>query len=848
MLDNFVKKNILKIVVGVPLILLLFSLLFSKGSSGIENFEEIANPYLKTLPDQFLDVLIKAEQNDSTYVCSTAEALSRRELIIFKTFPTDTEKRLDFKVELYPTNKSLLKNNQTFLLFNITNEASIYRYNEKVYGVFRIALPFVDVEKLIVKQKSWEEKIDSPFKPLKKNLKPTLSEYSGQKSKPNPFINVFHKALESNNISFLPYSYSLKNDSLFEVKQSLDQYILKNNQTIGIIDKSNQFWSLTNTKHKALSRNIKFFGDYKEEANQLLEDYVNQDAQLGSVINLEKMAIYFAFKNVFSNSCNEKMYLLYNTKNKLLEPFFTYSNCLGLNPKNVETPKIKNLEFINYYILLLNSVSEINLYENFIEENDSFEQELSLINKYHPKLVFDLDVLNLNQRIIKKSLDATAEITAELVSYEEDKIIVEIRNNTIFPVDILGLNFKTKKEITRFETKSQILSKQKDTIEINLPRSFENLFVSKKKKQAGFMLYKDIYDLNIAYTTSSLNDTYLAPISPYQQVPPKNGSDLFRVKNTVANQEGLIILEDQKVITFNKDNVTINSPLIVPKGYQFKIKQGMTIDIIKGGKIVSHSPLQFIGTKQKPIKFLSSDEKGQGILVLSNGEHSELEHVIFDGLSNPTHGSWSVTGAVTFYESPVKMRNVTVSNNYCEDALNIVRTTFIIDVCTIKNTQSDAFDGDFVDGIIKNSKFINLGNDAIDISGSDLKIENVQISTAGDKGLSAGEDSKMTVNNVKITNSEIGVAGKDLSTVNAKNLEIRNTKLAFTAFQKKPEFGPSNIVVNSVVLDGVETKYLIENTSSMKVDGVIVETAQNVKDRMYGVEFGVSSDETRNRQ
>ena len=78
MLDNFVKKNILKIVVGVPLILLLFSLLFSKGSSGIENFEEIANPYLKTLPDQFLDVLIKAEQNDSTYVCSTAEALSRR--------------------------------------------------------------------------------------------------------------------------------------------------------------------------------------------------------------------------------------------------------------------------------------------------------------------------------------------------------------------------------------------------------------------------------------------------------------------------------------------------------------------------------------------------------------------------------------------------------------------------------------------------------------------------------------------------------------------------------------------------------------------------------------------------
>ena len=34
----------------------------------------------------------------------------------------------------------------------------------------------------------------------------------------------------------------------------------------------------------------------------------------------------------------------------------------------------------------------------------------------------------------------------------------------------------------------------------------------------------------------------------------------------------------------------------------------------------------------------------------------------------------------------------------------------------------------------------------------------------------------------------------------------------------------------------------------MKEDGKVVETSENVKGRMYGVEFGISSDKTRNRQ
>ena len=425
--------------------------------------------------------------------------------------------------------------------------------------------------------------------------------------------------------------------------------------------------------------------------------------------------------------------------------------------------------------------------------------------------------------------------------------MLSVFNYSNYPITPRGLNHKKNKSITELSAQTLILSGKKDTLTIPLPRSFENLFVSKKKKVTGFVLHKHIYDLNLSYSIAGLNTVQYSQIIPYQS-KEDTPEDIFRTAAFINNHKSIVINKEKGVISFKSDSIVISQPLVIPSGFVFELKAGLTLNIIDGGKIISHSPLNFIGTKLKPIKIISSDKKGQGILVLSEDILSYLKHVEFNDLSNPKHGNWSVTGAVTFYESPVKLEYVTIKDNRCEDALNIVRTTFLMANCNIFNTQSDAFDGDFVTGIIKDSKFINLGNDAIDVSGSDLEIVNVQIIKAGDKGLSAGEDSKMTVNNVSISTSEIAVAGKDLSIINARNLKIENTKLAFTAFQKKPEFGPSNITIDGVIMTNVELNYLVESTSSLLIDGKKVESSQNVKERMYGAEFGVSSAETRNKE
>jgi hypothetical protein len=161
---------------------------------------------------------------------------------------------------------------------------------------------------------------------------------------------------------------------------------------------------------------------------------------------------------------------------------------------------------------------------------------------------------------------------------------------------------------------------------------------------------------------------------------------------------------------------------------------------------------------------------------------------------------------------------------------------------TFEGTQSDAFDGDFVTGTLERCTFINSGNDGIDISGSNLIIKDIIIKNPSDKAISAGENSTITGENIKVSGGEIGVVSKDLSKISLPNLSIIDTRLGISAFQKKSEYGVASIQISKLTLQNNEVDYLIENKSSLMIDNVAVETvSNNVIDQMYGKEYGKSS-------
>lgn len=845
-------KNSPYALIAIPVLLLIVSVFLLKKESPSISLNKDFNSYLQPLPNDYAHVLNSVKANDSIFFSSVLEIFSIRKLLIFKEFPNEKEIKTDFLVELYPAKNTHLKENKAFLSYIIVNDAVLFNNEEKTYGVFELPLPLIDIEKLIIKRKilnkkeqPWEFVLETPFKALEKPTEIHKVEANEIEKPPILFSSLFTKQLNNYGIKYLPSKLKNKAGNIYRFYNPIEEYKSDNNATIVKFKKAKTFWNKFNSKNETLIDELEIEGNKSENVKELFSKFINEDLAFNTIFEIEKLALYNALKPIFVEDCGDEAYFLFNEDN-VLEPFHVSSNCTKEKVLMYLKPsEIQDHDYLKQYANAIDEVSQISLYQTLIKDNIEFKQEVALINNYNPNHIFDFDILKANQRVINKSINASSSLKPELISIDDNKMVLSVFNTSNYSIDILELKHNNKKTITSLNPIVKLASEEKDTITINLPRSFENLFVSKKKKVSGFVLPKHIYELNIEYRISGVNKTHTSSIIPYQK-SGKVEDDLFRTPAYINNHRHIVVDEQKKEISFSKDSIVISSPLIIQKGYTFKLNPGTIVNIIDGGKIISHAPLSFIGSKNNPIKVYSSDTRGQGLLVLSEQKKSTLKHVVFDQLRNPTHGSWGITGAVTFYESPVDLEHVSVKNNKCEDALNIVRTNFTMNHVAISNTQSDAFDGDFVKGSILNCQFDNLGNDAIDVSGSDLIIKNVIVANAKDKGLSAGENSKMNIDNVEISNSEIAVAGKDLSIVDAKNLKIVNTKLGFTAFQKKPEFGPSKITVQGISMTGIETKYLIESSSSLVVDNKKIETTQNVKDRMYGVEFGRSSAETRN--
>lgn len=257
--------------------------------------------------------------------------------------------------------------------------------------------------------------------------------------------------------------------------------------------------------------------------------------------------------------------------------------------------------------------------------------------------------------------------------------------------------------------------------------------------------------------------------------------------------------ETNKMVTIQPGTWEIYEDLILPDGYGLNITAGTTLKFDTGILLLSTGPLQFEGTENAPIMLSAIQDDWSGIVVLNADTSSHWSHVIINATDTVEREGWTLTGGATFYNSPINISHCIFQDTQGEDALNIVRTQFAIEDTTFSSTQSDAFDGDFTQGSVKNSRFINITGDGIDISGSDVIIENLTMQNLGDKGVSVGESSRLSGSDLVITGAVFGIVSKDLSQVSLSQITLADIHVAgLAAYQKKPEFGPATLEAEGV--------------------------------------------------
>lgn len=174
-----------------------------------------------------------------------------------------------------------------------------------------------------------------------------------------------------------------------------------------------------------------------------------------------------------------------------------------------------------------------------------------------------------------------------------------------------------------------------------------------------------------------------------------------------------------------------------------------------------------------------------------------------------------LSGCINIYGSNTDNLKIKTNNTKCEDAINFVKVNGSIENLVIRNALFDGLDADFSNLEIKMINVNVAGNDCSDFSYGKYNVHFASLSSCGDKTISIGENSKFNSNKAKLKNSIVGIATKDGSIANFKNVDMLNMTTCVTAYRKKQEFYGGNLTVDNLSCENSKDIQVKDNFSEI---------------------------------
>ena len=330
--------------------------------------------------------------------------------------------------------------------------------------------------------------------------------------------------------------------------------------------------------------------------------------------------------------------------------------------------------------------------------------------------------------------------------------------------------------------------------------------------------------------TSNLKGTYDSRITLHTQY--KDNSRNYTVPYTYFSENYIynpLVIENIQSHSFIKK--TKNDAYVVPAGKwsitspivlkgDLYIESGTELKFSSGAYLIVEGSLNAKGTYNKPITFKAKDNDWKGVYIYNSNKQSVLEYVSFHNANALTDGILELTGGVTFYNTSVSMRAVGFYSSIAEDALNLVESRFQIGNIEVYDAISDGIDFDYSEGSITNSHFARIDGDGIDFSGSNVEVSNLSFNAIKDKAISVGEGTTVSVREVSIVDSGVGIASKDGSVVTGSNIKISDFNLAgVMSYVKKSFYGSPSLILDLVDMPKTENAYSRQKNSYMKING-----------------------------
>ena len=268
------------------------------------------------------------------------------------------------------------------------------------------------------------------------------------------------------------------------------------------------------------------------------------------------------------------------------------------------------------------------------------------------------------------------------------------------------------------------------------------------------------------------------------------------------------------------------------------IEKDTKLKLLNNSDLIFESSVDINGNEDNPVS-ISGGKDGTGSIIIINklNSISKINYTKFIDLTESSTPLRRYTGSVNGYGGKFEISNSTFINGDSEDQLNIVHSEIELSNVSFKNSKSDAFDCDFCDGEIVNVNFDKIGGDALDISGSNLDINFININSVYDKAISVGEGSRIRLKEANFNNVSTAVAVKDGSYASIENINLNNIiNDAFMTYVKKPIFrGNTTLYVKNLKnISNLSGKKCVRNINTLiSINSKICEISKINVDELY---------------
>ena len=233
-----------------------------------------------------------------------------------------------------------------------------------------------------------------------------------------------------------------------------------------------------------------------------------------------------------------------------------------------------------------------------------------------------------------------------------------------------------------------------------------------------------------------------------------------------------------------------------------QVMPGTHFQLEPGASLIFYCPLMAQGTAENPIRFTrspNSTSPWHSVVIQGNGASgSQLQHIEVNGGSLVRHnlvnypGQFNIHGVTDFSISQARFSD----NLTGDDNLHIAYSTGKVENSLFLRSNMDALDIDISEVAIRDTAFIDNGNDGIDLMTSQATLDGILVSHSGDKCISAGEESLLTATRTLADNCQIGLAIKDRTKAILEDMSFSNQRGdSIALYNKNPRYSEGGEVI-----------------------------------------------------